>query len=79
MLDWAPRLSNTVIYVARDFIGAHWDLLGKLQLDFMLNQGLKPDQKVLDIGCGALRAGIPLTNYLNASCYFGTDVNGPLI
>ena len=63
----------------RDFIGAHWDLLGKLQLDFMLHQGLKPDQKVLDIGCGALRAGIPLTNYLNASGYFGTDVNESLI
>ncbi len=79
--DYFKELSTEDIDagVHRDFIGGHWDLLGKLQLDFMRDQGLKPDQKVLDIGCGALRAGIPLTNYLNATCYYGTDVNESLI
>ncbi len=57
--DYFKELSTEDIDagVHRDFIGGHWDLLGKLQLDFMRDQGLKPDQKVLDIGCGALRAG----------------------
>jgi len=37
----------------RHIIGGMWDEIGQLQLDYMKSQGLKPYDKLLDIGCGA--------------------------
>jgi hypothetical protein len=31
--------------------------MGRLQFDFVANQGLKPDHKLLDIGSGSMRGG----------------------
>ena len=46
---------------------------GREQLIFMLMNGLTPDSKVLDIGCGVLRAGYWLIHFLDAGCYFGIE------
>ncbi len=35
--------------------------------------GLTPQSKVLDIGCGVLRAGYWLIHFLEAGCYFGIE------
>ena len=35
----------------RNFIGGKWEEIGQLQYDFLLKQGLQPQQKLLDIGC----------------------------
>src|SRR3954453_8856690 len=43
---------------------AFWDELGKLQLDYLVGQGLKPEHYVLDVGCGPLRAGVHFIGYL---------------
>ena len=37
--------------------------------------GLKPDSKFLDIGCGALRLGFLIMNYLDSSRYYGVEPN----
>lgn len=63
----------------RSFVGGYWDELGKLQLDFMLSKGLMPYHNLLDIGCGALRAGIHFIDYLDKNKYYGTDINRSLI
>lgn len=42
-------------------------------------QGLVPTSKLLDVGCGALRAGIVLAKYLEPGGYYGIDVNESLI
>ena len=63
----------------RRFVGGLWEDMGKLQLDFLIQQGLKPDDRFLDIGCGSLRAGVHLVDYLTSGHYYGIDVNHDLI
>ncbi|MGH3113908.1 MAG: class I SAM-dependent methyltransferase [Gaiellaceae bacterium] len=57
----------------RSIVGGYWDSVGKLQLDFLIGQGLEPTARFLDVGCGALRAGIHLVGYLDAGNYYGVD------
>jgi SAM-dependent methyltransferase len=63
----------------RNVVGGMWDLIGPMQRDFLVAHGLKPDQTVLDIGCGSLRGGLPITTYLNPGGYYGIDVSQALI
>jgi SAM-dependent methyltransferase len=63
----------------RDVIGGLWDVLGQLQLDFMIREGLKPHHKLLDIGCGSLRGGVHFIRYLNVGNYVGIDSNLALL
>jgi SAM-dependent methyltransferase len=63
----------------RDVIGGLWEELGKLQLDFMIGEGLKPNHKLLDLGCGSLRGGIHFIRYLDPGNYFGIDINRSLL
>jgi len=55
---------------------AFWDSLGKLQLDYLVEQGLKPEHHVLDVGCGPLRAGVHFIGYLEPGHYAGIDKRG---
>lgn len=59
----------------RSFIGGHWDTHGKHQLDFLLANGLRPEHRFLDIGCGCFRAGRLLIDYLDSANYYGIDAN----
>lgn len=59
----------------KDLVGGDWEKVGQLQFDFWLKQGLKPEHYFLDIGCGALRAGVHFIRYLEAGHYFGMDNN----
>ena len=50
----------------RNFIGGKWEEIGRLQYDFLREQGLQPQDKLLDIGCGCLRGGIHFIDYLES-------------
>ena len=63
----------------RKRVGGKWDALGKLQIRFMKEQGLLPEHYLLDVGCGALRAGVRFVRYLEPGHYFGTDINETLL
>lgn len=63
----------------RQIIGGLWDEIGMLQMQFLLDQGLTPDHRLLDIGCGSLRLGARLIPYLAPRHYFGTDLSRALI
>jgi SAM-dependent methyltransferase len=63
----------------RDVIGGLWDVLGQLQLDFMIREGLKPHHRLLDIGCGSLRGGVHFIRYLDVGNYVGIDPNITLL
>jgi ubiquinone/menaquinone biosynthesis C-methylase UbiE len=41
--------------------------------------GLKPDETILDVGCGCGRMAVPLTRYLTTGQYHGFDVPGESI
>jgi cyclopropane fatty-acyl-phospholipid synthase-like methyltransferase len=64
--------------VHREFIGGLWDTLGKLQFDFLVDQGLRPEMKLLDLGCGCLRGGLYFIPYLDPGNYFGIEANESL-
>lgn len=53
--------------------------MGRLQFDFMVAQGLKPPDVLLDIGCGSLRGGVHFIAYLDAGNYLGMDKEQELI
>ena len=57
----------------REGVGVLWDEIGSLQFQFLVAQGLRPDHKLLDVGCGSLRGGTHFIPYLNADNYYGID------
>lgn len=63
----------------REMVGGMWDEIGKLQLDFLLAQGMTPGDRLLDVGCGALRGGVHFVRYLAPGRYCGLDVNASLV
>lgn len=63
----------------RRFVGGMWDAIGDLQFRFLKRQGLNPDHRLLDVGCGALRGGVHFVRYLVAGNYYGLDLNTSLI
>lgn len=46
---------------------------GLWQFKFLKSVGLKKHNKILDVGCGDLREGVPLINFLEPEKYFGLD------
>lgn len=56
-----------------------WEEIGKLQFDFLVEKGLKPNHYFLDVGCGSLRGGVHFIRYLEPEHYFGIDKDGALL
>ena len=63
----------------REMVGGLWDEMGEMQFNFLLSQGLAPEHKLLDIGCGCLRAGRFFIDYLNSENYYGVDKQKELL
>lgn len=57
----------------------HFDAVGRHQLVTLLEQGLVPSHKVLDVGCGCLRGGYWFIHFLDAGCYFGLEPNESML
>lgn len=53
--------------------------MGERQLRFLVEQGLAPTDHLLDIGCGALRAGVHFVRYLEPGRYHGLDIDAQLL
>lgn len=53
--------------------------MGRLQVEFLTGRGLSPSDVLVDVGCGALRGGVPLIRYLNPGHYLGIDKDRRLI
>jgi SAM-dependent methyltransferase len=61
-----------LIYVG----GGDFKAIGRYFVDwFIAHCDLRPNNRVLDVGCGIGRVAVPLTKYLNAEgCYEGFDI-----
>lgn len=62
----------------RMFIGGDvrdFERMGLSVLDVLLREGMRPDSRVLDVGCGALRIGYWLMRFLDPGRYFGIEPN----
>jgi SAM-dependent methyltransferase len=54
-------------------IGGKWEELGNLQFDYMVEHGLEPHHRLLDVGCGPLRGGVHFIRYLDEGNYTGVE------
>ena len=64
---------------AISYVGNTNPVNGRMQLELLLREGLQKDNYVLDLGCGALVAGIPIMSFLDQEHYVGIDPNKWLI
>src|SRR6266516_6759525 len=55
------------------FPSADFEKAGREQLSYLLLAGLNPDSRLVDVGCGVLRAGYWLIHFLDSGCYFGIE------
>lgn len=70
--DFTERLARP--HGHRDIIGGLWDEMGELQARHLADNGLAPTDRLLDIGCGSLRAGVRLVPMLDPGHYYGIDL-----
>lgn len=63
----------------RAVVGGMWDVIGPLQCDWLVTRGMTPKDRVLDVGCGALRGGVHLVRYLQPAHYYGIDISARLL
>lgn len=63
----------------REYVGGLWEELGLFQLGRLVELGLKPEHRLLDIGCGCLRGGVHFVRLLNPGNYYGHDLHPELI
>ena len=72
----ASKIVKTKQEQRHSLVGASndWKYARDFQFQFLLDQGLKKTDTLMDIGCGTLRGGIPLIDYLDAEHYYGMDV-----
>lgn len=64
-------------------VGSHthrrWLKLGQLQFDYLVDHGLMPEHRMLEIGCGNLRAGRMFIHYLDTGNYYGIDISPDIL
>ena len=56
-----------------------WLALGAMQFDYLLSHGLAPEDRMLEIGCGNLRAGWRFIDYLDPGNYYGIDISPDIL
>jgi hypothetical protein len=56
---------------------AHFEERGRLSFISLVRRGLNPGSVVIDVGCGALRAGYWLIHFLEPDCYLGIEPATP--
>ncbi len=56
-----------------------WARIGRLQFDYLLRHGLRPHHRMLDIGCGNLRAGRLFIDHLDTGNYYGIDISPAIL
>jgi SAM-dependent methyltransferase len=56
-----------------------WLKHGQLQFDYLLGHGLRSSDRMLEIGCGNLRAGRLFIDYLDTGNYYGLDISPDIL
>jgi hypothetical protein len=58
------------------FLGVPLDTFeqaGREQLISLLNEGMNPESKIVEVGCGCLRIAYWLVRFLDPGCYYGIE------
>ena len=63
----------------REIVGGLWEEMGLHQMDMLTAHGMRPEHRLLDIGCGSLRLGRHAIDYLALGNYWGTDLRKQIV
>ncbi|HET8599141.1 MAG TPA: class I SAM-dependent methyltransferase [Segeticoccus sp.] len=74
--DVAHRAANAAVGSPSE---EQWLRFGRFQFRYLRQHGLLPRHRVLEIGCGNLRAGWHLIDYLDAGNYYGIDISPDIL
>jgi SAM-dependent methyltransferase len=76
-----PKLLLTRAERRHSLVGSaeSWKVKRQFQIEFLRAHGLKPHHSLIDIGCGTLRGGVPLIEYLGEGCYVGFETRAKVI
>lgn len=72
----ARRPSYAAIVSSTD---EQWLRVGERQFRYLVKHGLQPHHRVLEIGCGNLRAGWHLIDHLDRGNYYGIDISPDIL
>jgi SAM-dependent methyltransferase len=76
---YSAVVSDLVVHGEASAVGnsdrRRWREIGQMQFDYLRGHGLQPQHRVLEIGCGNLRAGWLLIDYLDVGSYYGVDIS----
>ncbi|WP_236242594.1 class I SAM-dependent methyltransferase [Streptomyces sp. CC228A] len=56
-----------------------WLEIGRMQFDYLVGHGLRPQDRMLEIGCGNLRAGWRFIRHLEPGHYYGIDISPDIL
>ena len=56
-----------------------WDEHRRFQIEMLKLQGLRPEHRFLELGCGPLTVGVPLIQYLEPGHYTGVDIRNSVL
>ncbi|MBT2509525.1 MULTISPECIES: class I SAM-dependent methyltransferase [Streptomyces] len=56
-----------------------WNAIGQMQFDYLVGHGLRPQHRMLEIGCGNLRAGRLFIDHLEPGHYYGIDISPDIL
>lgn len=83
----ARRVGRKATRIARPSVRRHelvgppelWDVKRRFQFEFLTAHGLQPEHRLLDVGCGVLRGGVPLIEYLQTGHYTGIEARAHVL
>lgn len=76
---YQQHMDDMVRHDPKAAIGSLWEEVGRLQIDYLRDHGLRPTDRLFDLGCGTLRAGRHLIRYLDKGGYTGMDMSAEAI
>ncbi|MCK1796452.1 class I SAM-dependent methyltransferase [Streptomyces sp. XM4193] len=76
MRDDAARIAEAAVGSATH---DRWLALGQMQFDYLREHGLTPEDRMLEIGCGNLRAGRLFIDHLRPGHYHGVDISPEIL
>ena len=77
LIEAAKRIENEGIFLGGP--SNSFTRVGRNQLIALLDCGMTPDSKLLDVGCGCLRGGYWAINFLESGNYFGIEPNKAML
>ncbi|MBT4710139.1 MAG: class I SAM-dependent methyltransferase [Alphaproteobacteria bacterium] len=72
---YAHRLDRPARDTADEPIQEDYLERGRDWFAYIKDHGLQPEHKFLDYGCGVMRIGVPVINYLDPGNYVGLDIS----